>query len=106
MSIRSVDMQVLVQKVGEIARIQQAQGTSANQRQSEFSQLITAQTVAQRHTVQESNDPEAKTMQKKESKHQDRQQQGERRGGDEARQDQDQAIFRDYHKGNTIDIKI
>lgn len=106
MSIRSVDMQVMVQKVGDVARIQQAQQTEAGHRQGEFSQLITAQTVASRQTVRELNDPEGKTLQDNEHQKQDQEPGRERRGGNEQRRDQDQEIFRDYYKGNTIDIKI
>lgn len=106
MSIKSVDMQVLVQKVGDIARLQQAQHTEANHRQGEFSQLITAQTLANRQTVRDVHDPESKTMQDKEPKKHDQEQGRERRGGEESRPDKDKELFKDYYKGNTIDIKI
>ncbi len=51
MTIRSVDMQVLIQKVGDIARIQQSQQLENNSRQQEFAQQISQQTDKDAKTV-------------------------------------------------------
>lgn len=106
MSIRSVDMQVLVQKVGEVARIQQAQHAEASHRQGEFSQLITAQTLSNRQTVRDVKDPDSQTLQDKEPKKHDQDQGEKRRGSEDNKPDKDKELFKDYYKGNTIDIKI
>jgi hypothetical protein len=54
MSIRSVDMQVLVQKVGDISRVQQAHQVEEHKRQQEFTQAIAQQTE---HNTKEINQP-------------------------------------------------
>jgi hypothetical protein len=51
MTIRSIDMQVLIQKVGDVARIQQSQQLENNSRQQEFAQQITQQTDKNVKTV-------------------------------------------------------
>ena len=51
MTIRSVDMQVLIQKVGDVARIQQSQQLENNSRQQEFTQQISQQTDKNVKTV-------------------------------------------------------
>jgi hypothetical protein len=106
MSIKSVDMQVLVQKVADIARIQQTQRTEASHRQGEFSQLINNQTIANRQTVRELSDPEAKTLEDRHNKKQEQEQSRDRHRSGNENPDGEQELFKDFFKGNTIDIKI
>lgn len=51
MTIRSVDMQVLIQKTADVARIQQSQQLENNSRQQELAQQISQQTDKNAKTV-------------------------------------------------------
>jgi len=51
MSIKSIDMQVLVQKTGDVAKIQQAHRLENENRQQEFSQQINQETERNTKTV-------------------------------------------------------
>ncbi|MDD3267757.1 MAG: hypothetical protein PHX14_00415, partial [Syntrophomonadaceae bacterium] len=51
MSIRSIDMQVLVHKVGDVAKVQQAQQLENSNRQQESTQQIGQQTHIDVKTV-------------------------------------------------------
>ncbi|MEN6348059.1 MAG: hypothetical protein ABFD08_01480 [Syntrophomonas sp.] len=53
MSIRSIDMQVLVQKVSDVAKVQQAQQVENSNRQQESVQQINHQTNIEVKTVNE-----------------------------------------------------
>lgn len=106
MTIKSIDMQVLVPKVGEVARIQQIQQTEANHRQQEFSQLIMDQTQAHSTTVRETTENQGRTIQERESsekkKRQSKSQSDKRSDADQT----DGEMFKDFHKGGTIDIRV
>lgn len=106
MSIKSVDMQVLVQKVGDVARIQHTQHNEANQRQGEFSQLMANHTITNRQTVRESKESTAKHVHERQAGEQESEDPKERKHSAGRQNEQDQEIFRDFHKGSTIDIKI
>ncbi|MDD3022747.1 MAG: hypothetical protein PHE26_02465 [Syntrophomonadaceae bacterium] len=51
MSIRSIDMQVLIQKVGEVAKVQQTHQLESSNRQQESAQQIGQQTQIDAKTV-------------------------------------------------------
>lgn len=59
MTIRSIDMQVLVQKVGEVAKIQQAEKTSQHIKQQSFLEQIAQQTEVVSKTVNEASASES-----------------------------------------------
>lgn len=83
MSIRSIDMQVLVQKVSDVAKVQQAQQVENSSRQQESVQQINHQTNidvktvnqplrnehAYVHDKQEQKDKEKKSKNKKGNNH-------------------------------------
>ena len=68
MTIKSIDMQVLVQKVGDVAKIQQAQQTGNNHRQEEFIKNINEQTDRYTKTVNKTLQSEQKKVNQKEEK--------------------------------------
>ncbi|MGI6435410.1 MAG: hypothetical protein ACOX0F_08630 [Syntrophomonadaceae bacterium] len=106
MSIKSVDMQVLVQKVGDVARMQHTQHNEANHRQGEFSQVMVNQTIANRQTVRELKEPDTKTVHERQAGEQEKERSRDQNRPAEKQSEPDQEIFRDFHKGSTIDIKI
>lgn len=61
-TIRSVDMQVLVQKVGDVAKIKQAEQSSDNNRQQQFTQQINQDTIKYSKTVNQALPGEKKRV--------------------------------------------
>lgn len=68
MTIKSIDMQVLVQKVGDVAKIQQAQQIGNNHRQEEFVKNINAETDKYSKTVNKPGQSQHKKVDEKEEK--------------------------------------
>lgn len=67
MTIRSIDMQVLVQKVGDVAKIQQAQQVGSYQ-QEEFANKIAKETDKFSKTVNKTGESRHKKVDEKEEK--------------------------------------
>jgi len=67
MTIRSIDMQVLVQKVGDIAKIQQTEKTDQQVRQQSFLEQIAQQTQLVSNTVNQTPASESGLIQENES---------------------------------------
>ena len=67
MTIRSIDMQVLVQKVGEVAKLQQTEKTDQQVRQQSFLEQIAQQTEQVSHTVNQTPASEAALIREKQS---------------------------------------
>lgn len=65
MSIRSLDMQVLVQKASDVAKVQHNQHQEIISRQDEFAQNIIRQTTQNSKTVQNTNKSEKGLIQEK-----------------------------------------
>ncbi len=107
MTIRSLDMQVLVQKVGEVARIQQTEQTGANRQQQEFAQAINAQTTKNSQATREidQHKTEPKTHKDKEKPGQKAKKEARKKA--EIDEENSMGEF-DPHpdKGHNIDIKI
>lgn len=107
MTIRSVDMQVLVQKTLDIARVQQAQQVEGQHRQMEFAQNITAQNEKIARSV---NDPlrnEAKLVHEKEEQEKNsKKQKNEKEEEEEKSNDKKSASPRESGRGNRLDITI
>lgn len=65
MTIRSVDMQVLVQKVGEVTKLQQTEKTDQQVRQQAFLEQIAQQTEQTSKTVNQTPASEAALIREK-----------------------------------------
>ncbi|KUG03619.1 hypothetical protein ASZ90_019052 [hydrocarbon metagenome] len=107
MTIRSLDMQVLVQKVGEVARIQQTEQSGAHRQQQEFAQAINAQTTKNSQTTREVDQNKAElnaNRDKEEHKKKSKKEAGKKTGTN------DESIAADFlidpEKGHNVDIKI
>lgn len=68
MTIRSIDMQVLVQKVNDVGKIQNAYQQENNARQQENANQIVQQTVKNTQTVSQSVRSESALIHEKEEK--------------------------------------
>jgi len=105
MSIKSVDMQVLVQKVGEVARIQQAEQAGAHKNRQEFAEAISAQTVKNSKTPRKVEQKKAE-MNTEKDKDKEKKKSRKKAGQQESKDIAEQELFLDPDKGSKVDIKI
>ena len=68
MTIRSVDMQVLVQRVGDVSKIQQAQQVQNTNKQQENFQQIIQQTTTVSKSVEQNRETESKRVHEEKEK--------------------------------------
>ncbi|WP_054694361.1 hypothetical protein [Syntrophomonas palmitatica] len=83
MTIRSVDMQVLVQKMGDVTRVQQAQQSDHQNRQQEFIQNINVQNERIAHSVDKPLRNESKLVHEKEEQEKGSKSKSQKRGKEE-----------------------
>ncbi len=114
MTIRSLDMQVLVQKVGDVARVQQAQQTESNSRQQEFLQAIDQQTKERSKAVKETEKNESAFVHGKEEQEKEKKAKKKSKGkgkkrkkeNKENKENKESSLAKDRIKGNNIDFTV
>ncbi|MDD2510037.1 MAG: hypothetical protein PHP26_01370 [Syntrophomonas sp.] len=106
MTIRSVDMQVLVQKVGDVARIQQSQQLENNSRQQEFVQQISQQTDKNAKTVNQMLRNEQAYVHEKQEKEESGKKKRTKKGKSEKMANKDKMEARLNNPGNKLDITV
>lgn len=106
MTIRSVDMQVLVQKVGEVGKVQAAQQADYNTRQQETIQDIGKQNEKLSKTVNQTSANQSKLVHEKHEKEKKSPKKTEKRGNKKQREKTNKLLEINEAKGNNIDIKI
>lgn len=105
-TIRSVDMQVLVQKVGDVAKIKQAEQSSDNNRQQQFTQQISQDTIKYSKTVNQALPGEKKRVHDKEDKEKRTLYRRKKGGKGQEKENNTENWSFDPDTGNNIDIKI
>jgi len=103
-TIKSMDMQVLVQKIGDIARVRQVDQTGTQRRQQEFNELINNQTNKNSKTIKEINQDKARLNTDKDKEKRKSNKKSTKIKTHKEKTD-DNLNF-DMEKGNNIDIKI
>jgi hypothetical protein len=111
MTIRSVDMQVLIPKVPDVARLQNEQQQTHLSRQNEFAEQMQAQSARMAQTVAQTNKDEDVHIQekqereKKRKKNKQSEEQEEQDNNNETRKPPGGVILvpKEHHK---LDIKI
>lgn len=106
MTIKSIDMQVLVQKVGDVAKIQQAQQTGNNHRQEEFIKNINEQTDRYTKTVNKALQSENKKVHEKEEKEEQSRKGYKDSDKKENDEDKDNKLQSSNQSGTNLDIII
>jgi len=106
MTIRSIDMQVLIQKVGDVARIQQSQQLENNSRQQEFTQQISQQTDKNVKTVNQMLRNERSYVHEKQEKEQSGKKKQAKKGKSEKIANRDKTDTRPNKRGNKLDIIV
>lgn len=105
MTLRPIDMQVLLPKISEVNRGQPIQNQQDQTEQQQFAAQFQKQAEIQRHQVQNSNKTEgSKIDQQAKEKGSSRQQ--EDKNAKDRQKDEQTAGTKDPGKGNLLDIKI
>jgi len=99
-------MQVLVQKVGDVAKIQQAQQTGNNHRQEEFIKNINEQTDRYTKTVNKALQSENKKVHEKEEKEEQSRKRYKDSNKKENDEDKDNKLQSSNQSGTNLDILI
>ncbi len=107
MTIKSLDMQVMVQKIGEVARIQQSEQTGANNKQQEFTEAINAQTIKNSKATPEveQHKPQLNTNKDKDKDKRDPPKKARKKAVLD-NESMDSEFNIDPDKGHNVDIKI
>ncbi|MDD4803245.1 MAG: hypothetical protein PHF24_09955 [Syntrophomonas sp.] len=107
MSIRSTDMQVLIQKVGDVAKLQQIQQQESNIKQQELNYQILDQTAKNTHTVNKTLRDEAALVHEKEEKEKNSRKNKNNKGiSDDNENDKEKNRIMEPGRGDRLDIII
>lgn len=106
MTIRSIDMQVLVQKVGEVAKIQQTEKTDQNVRQQSFLEQISQQTQLVSTTVNQTPASESSLIRDNQSDKKKKQSNHKKKEKASGLEDEEALNWaEDPNKGSNLDIR-
>lgn len=106
MSIRSIDMQVLVQKVGDVARIQHTHQVDHDKRQQEFVQAIAQQTQHNTKEVNQMLRSEHAEIHQRQEKQKKEKNSQEKKGKHENEANNDNKSLNNNDSGHFLDITI
>jgi len=107
MSIRTTDMQVLIQKTGDVAKLQQIHQQELVSKQQEFNNLNVEQTVKNTHTVNKTlRDESALVHEKQEKEKQSKKNQNKEGNGKSEENNKGETKILDPGRGINVDIVI
>ncbi len=106
MSIRSVDMQVLVQKAGDVARVQQTHQIEQDRRQQEFNQAIIQQTHQNTKEVNQTLKSEDAYIHGRQEKQKKEKKDHENKGNEEKTANNENKSVKSPIQGHHVDITI
>ncbi len=107
MSIRSTDMQVLIQKVGDVAKLQQIQQHEVNLKQQEFNNQILDQTIKNTHTVNQTLRDESALVHEKQENEENAKKKRNKRGNiDNKENSKEQHKNLEPGRGDKLDIIV
>lgn len=106
MSIRSIDMQVLVQKVTDVAKVQQAQQLESSNRQQESAQQISQQTNIDVKTVNQPLKNQNAHVHEKQEKKDDEKKSKAKKGNSKKEENNQKNTVDGNLNGNHLDIIV
>lgn len=106
MTIRSVDMQVLVQKAGDVARVQQSHQIDQDRRQQEFNQAMIQQINHNTKEVNQTRKGEDVYIQERQEKQKKQKNEQENKGNDETTANNENKSVKSPTQGHRVDITI
>lgn len=104
MGMRIMDMQVLIQKTTDVAKIQQVQHQETNLRQQEMAHQIVAQTQQNTQTVNKPQANQAKLVHEKQEKEEEQKKSRKKRGNNGNEENTEEHKLLDPNRGNKLDI--
>ncbi|ADG82363.1 hypothetical protein [Thermincola potens] len=107
MSLRPVDMQVLIPKIDEVAKSHQIQNQHEEFQQQQFAAQLQKQAELQQKQVTNSPKSEGGKIKKEKEKEKYRQQSGDgKKQRYNAQEEDSPQDFKEPNKGNLLDIKV
>lgn len=104
MSMKIMDMQVLVQKTADVAKIQHVQNQESNIRQQEMANQIAAQTQQNTHSINKPPENQAKFVHQKQEKEEETKKNKKKRGNVRKEENTEEQKHLDPDRGNKLDI--
>ena len=104
MSMKIMDMQVLIQKTADVAKIQQVQNQETNLRQQEMTNQIAAQTQQNTKNVNKPQANQSKLVHEKHDKEEQAKKSRKKRGNKEKKENTEDCKQIDPIRGNSLDI--
>jgi len=102
--MKIMDMQVLIQKTADVAKIQQVQNQETNLRQQEMTNQIAAQTQQNTKNVNKPQANQAKLVHEKHDKEEEAKKSRKKRGNKENKENTEDCKQIDPIRGNSLDI--
>ena len=107
MTIRSMDMQVLIQRVNDVSRVQQVNQQENNTKQQEFNNQISNQTAQNTHAVNQALRDESALVHEKEKQEKKSKKNKEKKGITDNKENTNEEHVRlEPNRGNNVDIII
>ena len=104
MSMKIMDMQVLIQKTADVAKIQQVQHQETNLRQQEMANQIAAQTQQNTQNVNKPQANQSKLVHEKQDKEEQAKKSRKKRGNNKKEENTEECKQLDPNRGNNLDI--
>mgnify|MGYP001167468470 CR=1 FL=1 len=107
MSIRTTDMQVLIQKTGDVAKLQQIHQQELVSKQQEFNNLIVEQTMKNTHSVNETLRDESALVHEKQEKEKNAKKNPEKEGNEKPEENiKEEHKIKEPGRGSKLDIVV
>lgn len=107
MSMKIMDMQVLIQKTADVSKIQQVQNQESNIRQQELTNQIVAQTQQNTHSINRPPANQAKLVHEKQEQEEHSKKNRKKRGNiGNIENKEEHKQLADPNRGNNLDILI
>lgn len=104
MSMKIMDMQVLIQKTADVAKIQHVQNQESNVRQQESANQIAFQTQQNTHAINKPPENQAKFVHEKQEKEEEAKKNRKKRGNVNKEENTEEHKHLDPNRGNKLDI--
>lgn len=104
MSMKIMDMQVLVQKTTDVAKVQHVQNQESNLRQQEMANQIVSQTQQNTHNVNQPLSSQSKLVHEKEEKDEKTKKNRRKKGNQTQEENTEESKNLDPNRGKKLDI--
>ncbi|HEX3033448.1 MAG TPA: hypothetical protein VHS59_14650 [Bacillota bacterium] len=106
MTLRPIDLQVMLPRVSEISRTQQIQNQHDQNQAGQFASELNKQTKQAEHQVQNTNETEGRTINREKEKGSPDQEKQKKKGAQPEEQESESSLPADPNRGTRLDIKV